>query len=53
MDDELLALVLQKIVFSTLIQSLIDFSWVGNIDWVESDLGEARNQDSYGWSGRS
>ena len=39
MDDELLALVLQKIVSSTLNHSLIEFGLVEEIDWVESNLG--------------
>ena len=29
----------QKIVSSTLNQSLIDLAWVEEIDWVESNLG--------------
>ena len=36
---ELLALVLQKIVFATLNHSLIEFGLVEEIDWVESNLG--------------
>ena len=38
-DDELLALVLQMIVSSTLNHSLIDLALVEEIDWVESNLG--------------
>ena len=38
-NDELHALVLQKIVSSTLNHSLIDLAWVEEIDWVESNLG--------------
>ena len=36
-DDELLALVLQKIVSSTLNHSLIDLAWVGEgLEWKET-----------------
>ena len=39
MVDELLALVLLKIVSSTQNHSLTEHSWVGGIDFVESSLG--------------
>ena len=38
-NDELLALVLQKIVSSTHNHSLTDLAWVEKIDLVESNLG--------------
>ena len=38
-DDELLALVLQMIVSSTLNHSLTYLAMVEKIDWVESKLG--------------
>ena len=37
-NDELLALVLQKIVSSTHNHSLTDLAWVEEVDWVESNL---------------
>ena len=46
-DDELLALVLQMIVSPTL------NSLTQDLDLVESNLGKARDQDSYGRNGIS
>ena len=54
-DDELLALVLQMIVSPTLnslsLSHRIRFG--GKMIWVESNLGKARDQDSYGRNGIS
>ena len=38
-NDELICLVLLKIVSSTLNHSLRDLAWVGEIDTMESNLG--------------
>ena len=47
-DDELLALILQMIVSPTLNSPSLRFGYGGNMIWVESNLGKARDQDSYG-----
>ena len=51
--DELLDLVLQMIVSSTLNLSLTDLAWGRRRIGVESNLGKARDQDSYGGNGIS
>ena len=50
--DELLALVLQMIVSPTLNSLPYDWIWWKD-DLSGSNLGKARDQDSYGWIGIS
>ena len=52
-DDELLALVLQMIVSPTLNSLSKDLDLVEKNICVESNLGKARDQYSYGWNGIS